>query len=54
MVGAGNQATAQLRALCEVFEPELVRVVSRTKESSEKFIREMADITPAKFFMKKK
>jgi alanine dehydrogenase len=46
MVGAGNQAKAQLRALCEVFEPELVKVVSRTKESSEQFIREMADITP--------
>lgn len=46
MVGAGNQAKAQLRALCEVFEPELVKVVSRTKEGSEQFIREMVDITP--------
>jgi alanine dehydrogenase len=47
LVGAGNQAKTQLEALCEVFEPELVRVTSRTKESSEKFIREMADITPS-------
>lgn len=46
LVGAGNQAKTQLKALCEVFEPELVRVTSRTKESSEQFIREMADITP--------
>lgn len=54
MVGAGNQAKAQLRALCEVFEPELVRVVSRTKESSEKFIREMADITPCEILYEEK
>jgi alanine dehydrogenase len=47
LVGAGNQAKTQLEALCEAFEPELVRVTSRTKESSEKFIREMADITPS-------
>lgn len=46
LVGAGNQAKTQLEALCEVFEPELVRITSRTKESSEQFIREMADITP--------
>lgn len=46
LVGAGNQAKTQLKALCEVFEPELVRVTSRTKESSEQFIREMADTTP--------
>lgn len=46
LVGAGNQAKTQLKALCEVFEPELVRVTSRTKESSEQFIREMANITP--------
>ena len=46
LVGAGNQAKTQLEALCEVFEPELVRITSRTKESCEQFIREMADITP--------
>ncbi|AKB50798.1 Ornithine cyclodeaminase [Methanosarcina barkeri str. Wiesmoor] len=46
LVGAGNQAKTQLKALCEVFEPELVRVTSSTKESSEQFIREMADTTP--------
>lgn len=54
MVGAGNQAKAQLRALCEVFEPELVKVVSRTKESSEQFIREMADITPCEILHEEK
>ena len=46
MVGAGNQAKTQLEALFEVFEPELVRITSRTKESCERFIREMADVTP--------
>lgn len=46
LVGAGNQAKTQLEALYEVFEPELVRITSRTKESSEKFIREMADAAP--------
>jgi alanine dehydrogenase len=46
LVGAGNQARTQLEALCEVFEPESVRINSRTKESCEKFIREMADIVP--------
>jgi alanine dehydrogenase len=46
LVGTGNQAKTQLEALCEVFQPELIRVTSRTKESSEQFIREMADITP--------
>ncbi|MDD2614690.1 MAG: alanine dehydrogenase [Methanosarcina sp.] len=54
MVGAGNQAKAQLRALCEVFEPELVKVVSRTKESSEQFIREMVDITPCEILHEEK
>ncbi len=44
LVGAGNQARAQLEALNEVFKPELVKVTSRTKESCEKFIREAADI----------
>lgn len=44
MVGAGNQARTQLEALSEVFEPELVKVTSRTKESCERFIREAADI----------
>jgi alanine dehydrogenase len=44
MVGAGNQARTQLEALSEVFEPELVKVTSRTKESCEQFIREAADI----------
>ena len=46
LVGTGNQAKTQLEALFEVFEPELVRITSRTKESCEQFIREMADITP--------
>lgn len=46
LVGAGNQAKTQLEALCEIFEPGLVRVTSRTKESSEQLIREMAGITP--------
>jgi len=46
LVGTGNQAKTQLEALLEVFEPELIRITSRTKESSEQFIREMADITP--------
>ena len=45
LVGAGNQARTQLEALSEVFEPELVKVTSRTKESCEQFIREVADIT---------
>jgi len=44
MIGAGNQARTQLEALSEVFEPELVKVTSRTKESCEQFIREAADI----------
>jgi len=44
LVGAGNQARTQLEALSEVFEPELVKVTSRTKESCEQFIREAADI----------
>ena len=44
MVGAGNQARTQLEALSEVFELELVKVTSRTKESCEQFIREAADI----------
>jgi alanine dehydrogenase len=45
LVGAGNQARAQLEALSEVFEPEMVKVTSRTKESCEKFIQEAAGIT---------
>lgn len=44
LVGAGNQARTQLEALSEVFEPELVKVTSRTKESCEQFIREAAGI----------
>lgn len=46
LVGTGNQAKTQLEALFEVFDPELVKITSRTKESCERFIREMADITP--------
>ena len=46
LVGTGNQAKTQLEALFEVFDPELVKITSRTKESCEQFIREMADITP--------
>lgn len=46
LVGAGNQARTQLEALCEVFEPETVKINSRTKESSEKFIQEMAEFVP--------
>jgi alanine dehydrogenase len=45
LVGAGNQARAQLEALSEVFELEMVKVTSRTKESCEKFIQEAAGIT---------
>ncbi|MCO5381458.1 MAG: alanine dehydrogenase [Methanosarcina barkeri] len=45
LVGTGNQAKTQLEALFEVFDPELVKITSRTKESCERFIREMADIT---------
>ncbi len=46
IIGVGNQAKTQLEALVEVFEPELVRITSRTKESCERFIREMAGVTP--------
>ncbi|MCQ1536322.1 alanine dehydrogenase [Methanosarcina sp. KYL-1] len=46
LVGAGNQARTQLEALLEVFEPELVRITSRTRESCEKFIEEMKDLSP--------
>jgi alanine dehydrogenase len=46
LVGTGNQAKTQLEALFEVFDPELIKITSRTKESCEQFIREMADITP--------
>ncbi|HWQ44344.1 MAG TPA: alanine dehydrogenase [Methanosarcina barkeri] len=46
LVGTGNQAKTQLEALFEVFDPELVKITSRTKEGCEQFIREMADITP--------
>jgi len=46
LVGAGNQARTQLEALCEVFEPETVKINSRTKESCEQFIREMTDFVP--------
>ncbi len=41
MVGTGNQARSQLTALCEVFEPEMVKVTSRTLKSGEKFKKEM-------------
>ncbi len=46
IIGVGNQAKTQLEALVEVFEPELVRITSRTKESCERFILEMAGVTP--------
>ena len=46
IIGVGNQAKTQLEALIEVFEPELVRITSRTKENCERFIREMAGVTP--------
>ena len=46
LVGAGNQAKTQLEALLEVFDPEMVKITSRTEESCKQFIREMADITP--------
>ncbi|MDI9393990.1 MAG: alanine dehydrogenase [Euryarchaeota archaeon] len=46
LVGSGNKARTQLEALCEVFEPEFVKINSRTKENCEKFIRDMADIAP--------
>lgn len=46
LVGSGNQARTQLEALCEVFEPESIRINSRKKENCEQFIREMADIVP--------
>jgi alanine dehydrogenase len=46
LVGTGNQARTQLEALCKVFDPEIVKITSRTKESSERFIQEMANITP--------
>ena len=46
IIGVGNQAKTQLEALVEVFEPELVRITSRTKENCERFIREMAGVTP--------
>jgi len=54
MVGAGNQAKTQLAALCEVFKPELVKITSRTKESSNQFIMEMADVTPCEIQSKDK
>ncbi len=54
MVGTGNQAKTQLAALCEVFEPELVKITSRTKASSNQFIQEMADITPCEIQSKDK
>lgn len=41
MVGTGNQARSQLAALCEVFEPEMVKISSRTRKSAEKFKKEM-------------
>lgn len=46
LVGAGNQAKTQLEALLEVFDPEMVKITSRTEESCKQFIGEMADITP--------
>jgi len=54
MVGAGNQAKTQLAALCEVFEPELVKVTSRTRDSCKQFIREMADVTSSEIHSKDK
>ncbi len=53
LVGAGNQARTQLESLCEVFEPESVRITSRTKESCEQFIRDMADIVPCEIHYEK-
>ena len=47
MVGTGNQAKTQLEALCEVFDPELVKVTSRTKKSCEQFIRYFKGIKPS-------
>jgi len=44
MVGTGNQARSQLEALCEVFEPEMVKITSRTRQSGEKFKQEMEDM----------
>jgi len=44
MVGTGNQARSQLEALCEVFEPEMVKITSRTRKSCEKFKKEMEDL----------
>ena len=46
LVGAGNQARTQLAALCEVFDPELVKITSRSKKSFEKFSESMKACTP--------
>ncbi len=54
MVGAGNQAKTQLAALCEVFEPELVKITSRTKESCVGFIRDMKEVVPCEIQYKDK
>jgi alanine dehydrogenase len=54
MVGAGNQAKTQLEALCEVFEPELVKITSRTKESCVGFIRDMKEVVPCEIQSKDK
>jgi alanine dehydrogenase len=45
LVGAGNQARTQLEALLEVFEPELVKITSRSSESCIKFIEDMKSIS---------
>ena len=47
MIGTGNQAKTQLEALCEVFDPELVKVTSRTKKNCEQFIRDVGGIKPS-------
>lgn len=46
LVGAGNQARTQLEALLEVFEPELIRITSRSQERCDKFIEDMKGISP--------
>lgn len=41
IVGAGRQARTQLAALCYFFEPELVRITSRRKQSVAQFKEDM-------------
>jgi len=43
VIGAGLQARTHLEALCEVFNLEEVHVTSRTKESRERFAKEMSE-----------